>query len=122
MELVGARVLVTGGSKGIGAALARAYAAAGAHVVVAARASDELCAVADEVGGHAVVVDLTDVGAVEALVRVVEADYGPIDVLVNNAGMETTDMAAVIDPAVVRAATRLNLEAPMVLTLSLIHI
>ena len=71
MELVGARVLVTGGSKGIGAALARAYAAAGAHVVVAARASDELCAVADEVGGHAVVVDLTDVGAVEALVRVV---------------------------------------------------
>lgn len=116
MELVGARVLVTGGSKGIGAALARAYAAAGAHVVVAARASDELRSVAAEVGGHAVVVDLTDAGAVEALVPVVEADHGPIDVLVNNAGMETTDMAAVIDPAVVRAATRLNLEAPMVLT------
>ena len=43
-------------------------------------------------------------------------DHMPIDVLINNAGMETTDMAAVIDPAVVRATTRLNLEAPMVLT------
>ena len=72
--------------------------------------------VADEVGGHAVVVDLSDPAAVEALVPRVEADLGPIDVLVNNAGVETVDMAAVIDPADVRAATRVNLEAPMVLT------
>ena len=72
--------------------------------------------VADEVGGHAVVVDLSDPAAVEALVPGVEADLGPIDVLVNNAGVETVDMAAVIDPADVRAATRVNLEAPMVLT------
>ena len=116
MDLDRARVLVTGGSRGIGAALARAYAGAGADVVVAARASDELEAVATEVGGRAVAVDLTDSVAVEALVPGVEADYGPIDVLINNAGMETIDMAAVIDPAVIRATTRLNLEAPMVLT------
>ena len=116
VDLDRARVLVTGGSRGIGASLARAYAGAGADVVVAARASDELEAVATEVGGRAVAVDLTDSAAVEALVPGVEADYGPIDVLINNAGMETTDMAAVIDPAVVRATTRLNLEAPMVLT------
>ncbi len=116
MELNGARVLVTGGSKGIGASLARAYAAAGADVVVVARASAELEVVAAEVGGHAVAVDLTDAVAVEALVPGVEADLGPIDVLVSNAGMVTTDMAAVIDPAVIRATTRLNLEAPMVLT------
>ena len=62
------------------------------------------------------VVDLSDPAAVEALVPRVEADLGPIDVLVNNAGVETVDMAAVIDPADVRAATRVNLEAPMVLT------
>jgi len=116
VDLDGARVLVTGGSRGIGASLARAYATAGAHVVVAARPSDELDAVAIEVGGRAVAVDLTDPEAVESLVPTVEADLGPIDVLVNNAGMETTDMAAVIDPAVIRATTRLNLEAPMVLT------
>ena len=116
MDLNGARVLVTGGSKGIGASLARAYAAAGANVVVAARPSDELDAVASEVGGHAVAVDLTEAAAVEDLIPGVEADLGPVDVLVNNAGMETIDMAAVIDPAVIRATTRLNLEAPMVLT------
>tara|TARA_B110000438_G_scaffold203569_1_gene195304 strand:+ start:283 stop:1092 length:810 start_codon:yes stop_codon:yes gene_type:complete len=116
MDLNGARVLVTGGSKGIGASLARSYAAAGADVVLAARPSAELDAVAVEVGGHAVAVDLTEAAAVEGLIPVVEADLGPVDVLVNNAGMETIDMAAVIDPAVIRATTRLNLEAPMVLT------
>ena len=116
MDLDGARVLVTGGSRGIGAALARAYAAAGADVVVAARSEGDLRAIADEVGGHAVVVDLADPAAVEALVPGVEADFGPIDVLVNNAGVETVDMAAVIDPGDVRTATRVNLEAPMVLT------
>tara|TARA_B100000470_G_scaffold22317_1_gene14666 strand:+ start:2260 stop:3081 length:822 start_codon:yes stop_codon:yes gene_type:complete len=116
MDLDGARVLVTGGSRGIGAALARAYAAAGADVVVVARSESDLRTVADEVGGHAVVVDLSDPAAVEALVPRVEADLGPIDVLVNNAGVETVDMAAVIDPADVRTATRVNLEAPMVLT------
>ena len=116
MDLDGARVLVTGGSRGIGAALARAYAAAGAEVVVAARSEGDLRAVAEEVGGHAVVVDLSDPAAVEGLVPGVEADIGPIDVLVNNAGVETVDMAAVIDPADVRTATRVNLEAPMVLT------
>ena len=116
MEFKGARILVTGGSRGIGAALARAYAAEGAEVVVAARSVVDLQVVADEVGGHAVVIDLSDPAAVEGLVPGVEADLGPIDVLVNNAGVETTDMAAVISPADVRAATRVNLEAPMVLT------
>ena len=85
-------------------------------MVVVARSESDLRTVADEVGGHAVVVDLSDPAAVEALVPRVEADLGPIDVLVNNAGVETVDMAAVIDPADVRAATRVNLEAPMVLT------
>ena len=85
-------------------------------MVVVARSEGDLRTVADEVGGHAVVVDLSDPAAVEALVPRVEADLGPIDVLVNNAGVETVDMAAVIDPADVRTATRVNLEAPMVLT------
>ena len=109
-------MLVTGGSKGIGAALARGYAQAGAQVLVVARAADELDAVANEIGGHSIVADLTDSVAVESLVDEAEDVHGPIDVLVNNAGMETTDMAAVIAPDVVRSTTRLNLEAPMVLT------
>ena len=116
MELDGARVLVTGGSRGIGACLARSFAAAGSNVVVVARSGDDLQAVADEVGGVAHVADLSDPVVVDGLIAAIEEAHGPIDVLVSNAGIETVDPVATIDPDEVRRATRVNLEAPMVLT------
>ncbi len=116
MELGDARVLVTGGSRGIGAALAEAFAAVGADVVVVARSADDLAAVAARTGGAAHVADLTDPAVVDGLVDLVEDRYGPVDVLVNNAGVETVDPVATVDPDAVRTAARLNLEAPMVLT------
>ena len=116
MELDGARVLITGGSRGIGAAYASAFADRGAEVVVAARSGDDLAAVADRAGGHAVVADLTDPAVVDTLKAQVQAAHGPVDVLVNNAGIETTDPVAVVDPAMARAAVRLNLETPILLT------
>ncbi|MBX3275368.1 MAG: SDR family oxidoreductase [Sandaracinaceae bacterium] len=87
----GKRALVTGGSSGIGAALAHELAAAGAHVVVVARREPELRAVVEAVraaGGRAdfVVADLSDLGACDRVVADVEGTHGPIDVLVNNAG------------------------------------
>ncbi len=116
MELKGAQVVVTGGSRGIGAALASAYADAGASVVVAARSEDDLRQVAERIGGAAHVADLSDPDVVDSLIEAVEAAHGPIDVLVNNAGIETVDPVATVDPDSVRAAARVNLEAPMVLT------
>src|SRR3954447_4631887 len=86
MQLSGRRVLVTGGSRGIGAELARAFRGRGAHVAVVARASAALDAVAADVGASAYVADLSDLSALPDLVERIEAD-GPVDVLVNNAGV-----------------------------------
>jgi 3-oxoacyl-[acyl-carrier protein] reductase len=73
--------LVTGGNRGIGAACARALAAAGDTVVVASRAGGGL----DDLPG--VAMDVTDGASVEAAFKAVEADHGPVEVLVSNAGI-----------------------------------
>lgn len=74
--------VVTGASSGIGAATAKTLAAQGFNVVVVARRADRLQALADEIGGTAIVADVTDDRAVAALA----AELSRIDVLVNNAG------------------------------------
>ena len=116
MELDGRRVVVTGASQGIGAALARAFADTGARVVLVARSRDKLESLAAELGGTAHVADLLDPGQVDALVPDIERTHGTIDVLVNNAGVDAEDSAATADPETIRRLSRLNLEAPMVLT------
>jgi 3-oxoacyl-[acyl-carrier protein] reductase len=73
--------LVTGGNRGIGAACARALAAAGDTVVVASRAGDGL----DGLAG--VAMDVCDAASVDAAFTAVEADHGPVEVLVSNAGI-----------------------------------
>jgi short-subunit dehydrogenase len=116
VDLNNKRVVITGASQGIGAAMARGFAEAGSEVVVAARSKDKLDALAEEIGGHSVAVDLVDPDAVDAFVPGVEDALGPIDVLVSNAGIETIDSCAMVEVDTVRRANRLNLEAPMVLT------
>lgn len=78
--------MVTGASSGIGEATARTLAGQGFHVVVAARRADRITRLAEEIGGTAVVADVTDEAAVAALVDTVEQLPGPLTVLVNNAG------------------------------------
>ncbi len=85
------RVLVTGGSSGIGAAVARLAAAAGAHAVIVARREErlaEVCRQIRDAGGEAdyIVADLSDLEACDRVVGETEERWGPIDVLVNNAG------------------------------------
>ena len=78
----GRTAVVTGASSGIGAATARALAAAGFDVVLGARRQDLLTAVAAECGGRALPLDVTDQESVDAFA----AQVGPCDLLVNNAG------------------------------------
>jgi NAD(P)-dependent dehydrogenase (short-subunit alcohol dehydrogenase family) len=91
LGLAGQVVLVTGGSKGIGLACARAFAVEGGKVAIASRTREHLdaavAALAQEGHAvHAVAADLRDADAADAIVRSVEAALGPIDVLVNSAG------------------------------------
>lgn len=90
-DLDGKIALVTGGSKGIGRAIALAFAQAGANVSLAARGPEDLEKAAGEVealGRRALAVptDVTDQGQVQALVDRTVAEMGTIDILVNNAG------------------------------------
>ncbi|OBF89162.1 SDR family oxidoreductase [Mycobacterium sp. 852002-51163_SCH5372311] len=74
--------VVTGASSGIGEATARTLAAQGFHVVAVARRADRVNALADDIAGTAIVADVTDQAAVEALAGALDR----VDVLVNNAG------------------------------------
>jgi len=84
-RLAGRRVIVTGAARGIGAAIARLFAAEGARVAVLDRTA--ATEVAAEIGGSAHVVDLRDVAATEAAVEAMIDGLGGLDVLVNNAGV-----------------------------------
>jgi 3-oxoacyl-[acyl-carrier protein] reductase len=86
-DLSGQVALVTGGGRGIGADTARELAGAGMRVAVAARTSDQVEAVADEIGGLALEADVSDEASVARMVEDTERELGPIDLLVNNAGI-----------------------------------
>lgn len=108
-DLRGRRALVTGGASGIGAACARAFAQAGARVTIADIDGDAAEALADEIGGQAWQVDLTDRDALAAL----RLDT---DILVNNAGVQHVSPIEDFDPARFALLLQLMLEAPFLLT------
>jgi NADP-dependent 3-hydroxy acid dehydrogenase YdfG len=98
--------VVTGASSGIGAASARALSSDGFHVVCAARRQDRIEALAEEIGGRAVVCDVTDPASVAELAAAVEN----VDVLLNNAG-GAFDQASVADADVQDWARMFDLNA-----------
>jgi NAD(P)-dependent dehydrogenase (short-subunit alcohol dehydrogenase family) len=86
-DFLGAVVLVTGGASGIGRACAQAFAAAGASVVVADLDGPSAEDVAKAIGGRSVTCDVTDEAAVRSAVEFAVAEFGRLDVMVNNAGI-----------------------------------
>ena len=92
-SLHGHIALVTGGSRGIGAAIVRSLAEAGATVAVnfheRVREADTLVKAISEAGGHAIAIaaDVSQSDAVAQMVQRVKSDLGPIDILINNAGI-----------------------------------
>jgi NAD(P)-dependent dehydrogenase (short-subunit alcohol dehydrogenase family) len=97
MKLEGKVALITGGARGIGAAIAQSYAAEGAQVVVADLLADDAAATAKAIGGKAfaVPVDVTRIASIESMVESVIARTGAIDILVNNAAI--FDMGPVLE-------------------------
>ena len=89
MHMDGKTVLITGASRGIGAAAARVFADAGANVVLVARTAAEIDKIATEIGDNAIAVvcDVSDYIAVEGAVGAAKARFGRLDILINNAGV-----------------------------------
>ena len=89
MSVTGKSVLITGASKGIGAAAARSFAAAGAHVALVARNGDAIAELAGEIGPRAVAIpcDVSRYWEVEAAVDACHTAFGGLDILINNAGV-----------------------------------
>ena len=105
LGLTGKTVLVTGGSKGIGLACAKAFLAEGARVAIVSRAQANLDRAAAGLPGIvAIAADLTDAAAALSAVETAERQLGPIDVLVNSAGAARRTPADELTPAAWRAA------------------
>jgi short-subunit dehydrogenase len=124
-DVAGKTVLVTGASSGIGAALAEAFAAAGATVGICARRADRLDEVLARCQAHSPrsrswVVDVSDPAAVDRLASDAVAELGAVDVLVNNAGIPLRRHVTRLDNEGVQRAMEVNFLAPVRLTLALL--
>jgi short-subunit dehydrogenase len=116
VELDGARVLLTGGSRGIGPFIARALLSRGARVTLAARSADDLEAVRHSIGSDRVATvagDVTSEEDREAMVAGAEDAFGPTDVLVNNAGIEAILPFPEYTEDDIHALVATNLDAPI---------
>jgi NAD(P)-dependent dehydrogenase (short-subunit alcohol dehydrogenase family) len=113
--------LVTGAGRGIGRAIALALAREGCHVAVAARTSEQVAATAAAVGELGVTaipltLDVTDERAIAQGIDAIAARLGPVDVLVNNAGIAESAPFAKTDTALWERHLRVNATAPFLLS------
>ena len=119
MKISGSRIVITGASRGLGAALAARVARRGGRVALVARSEAEITALAGELGGDAYPADLADSARLGELVDRIAAD-GPIDVLVNNAGVDLTGALTELAPDRIEQLIRVNLLAPMLVSRAVI--
>ena len=121
-DLTGRTALVTGGNKGLGKAMARGLAEAGADIVIASRHEEELQSALGEIlagtgrKGHYVVTDVSKRDDVKKLAREAIAKMGKIDILVNNAGMNAPQAIDAITDETWDRVLEVNLSSCMALT------
>jgi short-subunit dehydrogenase len=118
MDVYGKVVIITGASMGIGLSTARIFANAGSKVVLVARSSDKLQALAAELHsqGHDVLVlvtDMRDPAAVNQMINQACEHYGRIDILINNAGQACAGRVADVSPADFQKIIDLNVIGPL---------
>jgi len=113
VELRGKRVLITGASRGLGRGMAEAFARKGAVVALVARSEGPIRELAERLGGTAHPCDLMDPDQVVGLVERVEREAGPVDVLVNNAGVSHVDHMLSNTPRQIDEIFQTNLVAPI---------
>lgn len=121
MDLSGQTALVTGASRGLGKAIARRLAAQGAAVCVNYVSSeDQAAALVEELGGSkraiAVRADVSDVAEVQAMVRRVSEELGPVSILVNNAGIAYRATLESFEPAGMERMRRTNVDGVIQVT------
>jgi NAD(P)-dependent dehydrogenase (short-subunit alcohol dehydrogenase family) len=125
-DMTGRVALVTGGSKGLGKAMARAFAEAGADVVISSRHENELRSALEEIlqgtgrKGRYLVADLARRDEAARLAREAEGAFGKVDVLVNNAGTNKPQMLDAITDDAWDMVLELNLSSVMALTRALV--
>lgn len=120
-NLNGRCAIITGASAGLGVRVARALAREGMNLVLAARSAESLEAVAAEMRGLgvkaiAVPTDVSDDSQLQGLVDRAIAEFGAVDVLVNNAGIEAFRSYHEIDPADIHRTIDVNLTGTLILT------
>jgi short-subunit dehydrogenase len=117
---IGKTVIVTGGSEGVGAAVARSFAAAGARLVLVARGTEKLELIAEELRPRTTVLtfamDVADREACVRLFKAAEREFSDIHVLVNNAGYHERGAVENVDAAALGRMIDVNLKAPVVLS------
>lgn len=123
MKLTGNTIFITGGTSGIGRALAEALHQRGNKVIISGRRRSHLDAVvAANPGMAAVELDMTNPASIERVAAQLIADYPDLNVLINNAGiMEPDNAAGPIDDALLVATTTTNLLGPIRMTSALIE-
>lgn len=113
LDYTGKVVLVTGGTKGIGAGIAREFLGAGAEVLVCGRRPPDALPEAAGRSADFHALDLRDNDALAALFEVIKARYGRLDIVINNAGGSPAADAATASPRFSESIIRLNLLVPL---------
>ncbi len=109
-------VLITGGGRGIGAEIARRFAALGDRITVLSRSRDEVEKIADEVGGYGIRCDVGEPASVEAAFMAA----GPVDILVNNAGIARSSPVLKTDVRVWEEHLKVNLTGSFLCSLKVL--